>query len=143
MWDSRARLQPNRSDVTAKVIDGEAIIMNLTTGVYYSMDGAGAVIWELLDQGHSLGEVACELAQRFQRTTGQTEPEVRRLVEELIEEGLMGPAPADLPLADPIPEVPAVARYQPPQLHKYTDMADLLALDPPMPALGAVPAEEG
>ena len=36
------RFRVNTEEVAAKVIDGEAIIINLTTGVYYSMDGVGA-----------------------------------------------------------------------------------------------------
>jgi len=62
------RLTPNRANVAAKVIDGEAIILDITRGAYYSMDGAGAVIWAGLDTGHSLGAIgsielaACALA---------------------------------------------------------------------------------
>jgi hypothetical protein len=35
------------------VIDGEAIIMDLRSGLYYSSDGVGAVIWKAIEEGAS------------------------------------------------------------------------------------------
>ena len=42
MLSSETRLRPNDAEVTATVIDDEAIMINLTSGVYYSTDGVGA-----------------------------------------------------------------------------------------------------
>ncbi len=44
-------LKPNDTHVAAKVFDGEAIIMNLTTGMYFSADKVGASVWELIEKG--------------------------------------------------------------------------------------------
>ena len=38
------RMQPNKEEVAAKVMDGEAILINLSNGIYYSMDKVGAVV---------------------------------------------------------------------------------------------------
>jgi len=56
----------------------------------------------------------------------------------LLQEGLVVPAEGGAgPAVEPVPG-PAAARqpFIPPALNKYTDMADLLALDPPLPVLG-------
>jgi len=47
MLSSATRFQMNDTEVTATVIDGEAIMINLSSGVYYSTDAVGARIWEL------------------------------------------------------------------------------------------------
>ena len=42
-------VQTNPDEVAAKVVQDEAIIINLATGVYYSMDAVGAAAWSLLE----------------------------------------------------------------------------------------------
>ena len=56
----------------------------------------------------------------------------------LLQEGLVVPAEGgSLSAVEPIPGSGAGRQpFTPPALNKYTDMADLLALDPPMPVLG-------
>ena len=43
--DTDTHLVPNVAEVAAKVMDGEAILINLANGMYYSMDGAGGFLW--------------------------------------------------------------------------------------------------
>jgi len=131
------RLSPNRANVAAKVIDGEAIILDVTRGAYYSMDGAGAVIWAGLEQGRSLGAILGMLEARYDGTRSEIEQHLGRLTDELLREGLVisanGSAPVSLESTgdSAAPRLPFTA----PTLHKYTEMGDLLALDPPMPVL--------
>lgn len=133
-------LRPDDTAVAGKVIDGEAIIMNLTNGAYYSMEGVGAVVWEGIQQRRSLGAIHDSIARRFDVEDGRLRADLDRLVAELLAEGLIiatvehsnGSDPAHGPLR-------GTASYHPPSLNKYTEMADLLALDPPMPALREAP----
>ena len=55
----------NEKDVTTKVIDGEAIIINLANGMYYSLDKSGAVAWVLIGNGYTLDESADIVSSRF------------------------------------------------------------------------------
>jgi hypothetical protein len=64
------RLMPDSVNVAAKVIDGEAVILDVTRGTYYSMDGAGAVVWAAIEQGHSLGTIVRILGERYDGTAG-------------------------------------------------------------------------
>lgn len=132
------RLMPDRVNVAAKVIDGEAVILDVTRGTYYSMDGAGAVIWTALEQGHSLRTIVGILEQRYEGTTPEFEQHVEDLADHLLLEGLMVPADgARSAGVEPMPVAGAPREpFTAPALQKYTDMADLLALDPPMPVLG-------
>lgn len=127
------------AEVAGKVIDGEAIIMNLTDGSYYSLDGAGALAWEQLQAGRSLEQLVNAVLQAYQVDRSQVEPDVIRLADELVQEGLLIMTSAAPPSdgAAPIPASPSL--YQAPMLRKFTDMADLLALDPPMPGFDETP----
>lgn len=136
MQNADLRLTPNRATVAAKVIDGEAIILDITRGAYYSLDGAGAVIWTCLDQGHPLGAIARILEGRYEGTPDQFQRQVEALTDHLLREALVVPANGAKPApAEPAPPGGPREPFTTPELHKYTDMGDLLALDPPMPVL--------
>jgi hypothetical protein len=130
---------PRSGEIAAKVIDGEAIIMNLSNGMYYSMDQVGAAIWTLAESGHTVGRIGEVLAARFGIDRQTANRDVADLIEHLASEELVvvsenggsHGAPADAP----IPEFDEGQPYTPPVLNRYDDMADLLALDPPMPGL--------
>jgi hypothetical protein len=141
-----SHVRPNDREVAGKVLDGEAIIMNLATGMYYSLDaGAGAFLWSLVEGGCRLADAAAAVAARFEVSLEQAGADVLGLADDLLRERIVleadtAPSPA------PRPEAPAGARvpYEPPRLHVYRDMQDLLALDPPMPLLeeGTWPAPD-
>ena len=53
-----------RGQLSAK-LSGEAVILGLADSVYYGLDGAGARIWELVQQPATLASVADTLAAEF------------------------------------------------------------------------------
>jgi hypothetical protein len=119
------RYRMNAPNVIAETLDGEALIINLHTGFYYSIDSVGAAVWNLLCDGWSSTEVAGHLQDAF-RGPGFSAP-VDSLVTELVAEQLLVADPAAL-RADSSPPLPT--DFQPPVLRKYTDMQGLLEADP-------------
>src|SRR5215475_11511434 len=128
----QSRLRPNENEVAAKVIDGEAIIINLATGIYYSMDKVGGEMWELLAAEYRLEEVVAAVTARYEVSREQAQADVERLAAELVQENLLltssngGPSQM-LNTEESQPKLP----YEAPALNIYRDMGDLLALDPP------------
>ncbi len=136
--ETRFRVQV--ADVAAKVIDGEAIIMNLSNGLYFSMDKVGASVWELMENGHSVGEITDTLGGHFGADPETVQGDLTHLLGELVAEGLIHEA--EVTPAGTIEFAADSGAYSAPVLNKYSDMADLLALDPPMPGLGETPVPE-
>jgi hypothetical protein len=137
------RYRMNAPNVIAETLDGEALIINLHTGFYYSIDSTGAAIWELLCAGWSQPELVDRLSMAFEG--GAFATPVAGLVNELLAEELLVVAPGakrdDTASAFP-------ARFESPVLRKYTDMKGLLEADPihEVEAAGwphIVPAEPG
>ena len=124
------------ANVAARVIDGEAILIHLETGRYFSADGLGAIVWRLADAGMAVGHIAASIAETFDVSPDRAREDVARFMEELRREELLVTEPdtttASVP--DIVAEFGRVA-YSSPTLHAYRDMADLLALDPPMPSM--------
>jgi hypothetical protein len=141
MLNSHHCFRPREEEVASKVIDGEAIIINLANGVYYSM--VGAYVWDLLQAGHTLEAVTTAVTRRYDVAREQAESNVRDLVQELVEENLVvstengAAAPTEGEM-----EQQEKAPYDIPKLNIYRDMGDLLALDPPVPGLGDTPWKE-
>src|SRR2546426_6878765 len=89
MLNRNQRFQVRGEEIAAKVIDGEAIIINLANGIYYSMDKVGALIWELLAARHSLAEVTVAVLARYDIPQEQAEADVHKLAAELMQENLL------------------------------------------------------
>ena len=136
-------LRPNEAQVAAKVLDGEAIIINLSNGTYYSMDKVGGLIWEMIERRQGLETTVAAITARYEVSPEQAQADVQRLAGELIQEDLV--IVSDEP-ASPAERQESVAGrrlpYEPPRLNIYRDMSDLLALDPPMPSLEEIPWKE-
>ena len=60
-------LAPNRPDVLDEVFDGEAVLVNLRTGRYYSLDARATVIWQAVVAGEPLPEGSEGFAQPARR----------------------------------------------------------------------------
>ena len=134
------RLAPNTDEVFASVIDGEAIIMNVRSGVYYSTDGVGALIWTQLEAGASVDEIIAAVVAAYAVPPEQARADVERLAGELLGHGIVvdpgeaGRPPAPAPGPSEVGTDASSRRpYARPTLAVYHDMGDLLALDPPAP----------
>jgi hypothetical protein len=143
MLTPHSRFRLNDAEVTAQVLDGEAIMINLSTGVYYSMDKVGGFLWATITEGQSLAEAAAAVSTRYDVSTERAQADVTRVAEELISERLIIAANDVLS-----PRVTEERRpqsrlfYESPQLNIYRDMSELLALDPPMPSFNEIPWKE-
>jgi hypothetical protein len=122
-------------NVTHETIDGETVILNLDSGSYYSIDNAGAMIWGLIDAGASIEQIVDTISIRYTGNSQEIESGIIALVEKLEQEGLI--------VANDEREASAInapgtsteqavnrQRFEFPNLRKYTDMEDLLLLDP-------------
>lgn len=141
MLSSETRLRINDAEVTATLIDGEAIMINLNTGVYYGIDGAGARIWQLSAAGTNQHDISDIIASEYSIDQSQAAADVTRLVNQFVEEGLLIPHTyPNIPL--PPPSQAMQTPYATPDLDIYREMGHLLALDPPMPGLENITWDE-
>jgi hypothetical protein len=138
------RLRRKDDDIVAKVMDGEAVIINLSNGIYYSIDQVGAAMWELIEQRYSLDEVAAAIAARYDVSLALAQADAVRLGGELLQHELVVVAVEEPQEPSPAPASAGADKlaYKSPQLQVYTDMEDLLALDPPTPGFGDIPWKE-
>ena len=65
MLSPSQRLQPRSADIASKVMDGEAIIINLANGVYYSLDKAGGLAWEQIMAMRPVTAIVAAVTARY------------------------------------------------------------------------------
>ena len=118
----------NTPPVIHQTLDGEVIVVNLDTGTYYSITGSGTEIWAALAGGASRAAVADALRERY-AATPDAEDAVDEFVDLLVDEKLLEPVD-DAVTAEPFEPPAGSAEFVPPRLERYTDMQDLLMLDP-------------
>jgi len=127
------RFSIDESRVVYEVLEGEVVVVNLDTGNYFILDDTAATIWRLLVDGASPAEVVRTLC--FQHPgDGETIREtVLRFVGQLTEEELLT-ASENAGLRSNVADTPSPAdpgaSFVPPVLHRYTDMATLIQMDP-------------
>lgn len=120
------------------MVDGEAVIVNLDTGAYYTTEGAGCDAWQLLASGRTLGEVITLLRDRYVAADGDIEEYLQLLITTFLAEGLMvvlhpdDPAPGDDGTKGDggLHPVDTRSPFEPADLVSYSDMKGLLLLDP-------------
>ena len=132
---SNQRFRVNTPTVTHETIDGEAVIINLDSGNYYSLVDVGSFVWGLIEKGASQSEVRNVVLQSYEGNDSDVDLGVEELLAQLQQENLIVPvdgtgafdlAQLELP-SNNGHEKPS---FNPPQLHKYSDMQELLLLDP-------------
>lgn len=135
------RFAPDEARIAAETVDGEAIVIDLTTGVYYSMGAVAGVIWTLIERRHSIQEIAAAVAARYAVPVEQAGVDVERVVRTLLQEELLVPIEDGPPVGGALGPAEALP-YRTPEVTIYRDMSALLALDPPMPGLKVAPWQE-
>ena len=128
------RYRVNAPHVIAETIGGETIIVHLSTGCYFSLGGSAVVIWEELAAGKPVSEVTQQLSLRYEADGAELDAAIARIIDELQREELIVSAPDEngaSSAATPVPEAPAErAPFEQPTLSKFTDMQDIILLDP-------------
>ncbi|MGB0498467.1 MAG: PqqD family protein [Rubricella sp.] len=115
----------NTADVSAEDFDGEVVLVNFTTGRYFSLRGAGAIFWKALEQPGSAETLAVVASRAYGDAAYRGD--VEALLSQLAEQSLVLPSDAD-PVA---PDTPVAGEdYAPPVLEVFDELEELIALDP-------------
>jgi hypothetical protein len=67
----------------------ETVLLNLDTGVYFSLDGVGARFWKLLSQGLAENAMLKQLEDEYEVEAAALRIDIDSLVRELAAEGLI------------------------------------------------------
>ena len=120
----------NSPKVIHQNIENEVMIIHLDKGVYYNLNQTGVAIWNSLILGESDEDVLKKLVLEYEGNPLEIQSFFHEFCKELLAEGLI--LPWEKAQENPKQQA-CICDKQPfikPVLNKYTDMQELLLLDP-------------
>lgn len=82
-------------DVVSRDLEGEEVILNLESGIYFGLNGVGTRIWALIQEHRSLGRVFQVMQEEYEVAPAVLEADLLELVDALRQKGLVSVFPAD------------------------------------------------
>ena len=81
-------------DVVARKIQGELIIVPIRRGVgdlnsLYTLNAVGAVLWDFMTEGHTIGEMVGRVCDEFDVTAAQAQCDIEAFLDSLVQEQLV------------------------------------------------------
>lgn len=130
----QTRYALNSPDVAWEAFDDEVVIVNLQSGHYFSTRGTGAAIWRAVVAGATQPQIRELIVSAYEVDRQPLGECLQQFIESLLERALIVPA-GEEPEAAAV-QAPTVAQpaaklaFTPPVLDTYSDMQDILLLDP-------------
>lgn len=119
--------------VSEKIAD-EVIVVDLVDGSYFSLSGCAIEIWEYVKTGYSKTQILETLSATLDAVPADLEQHVDAFINSLLEQKLVEPSSTPTNGSDaPASKAAATDKktvFVVPVLQKYTDMEDVLKMDP-------------
>jgi hypothetical protein len=108
---------------------GETVVIQFERGTYFSLRGSAGTIWSLLQAPTSIAGIVAALDGQTRPSPKDFEAVLTAFVAKLAEHDLITsfPGPAEPPV---IPAEAIASFVEPPNLEIYTDLSELIAMDP-------------
>jgi len=120
-------------EVVSDIIDGEAVMLHRTYGDYFSADGVGSLIWQWIGEGRSRSQILNMLNASFSASLAEIATAVDSFLADLVAHKLVretveGDKSATETLIEP--QTKPEAEFVRPTLHVYSDIRNIMLLDP-------------
>jgi len=127
----------NTSKIVHDTIDGEVIIINFDTGNYYSLNALGKDIWSCIKKNAMISEIVYEIVEKYNGNPDEIKEDITRLLADLEQEELIvldkennNKSSEENNKKIEVNKSIEKLKYEKPGYHKYTDMKEMLLLDP-------------
>jgi hypothetical protein len=85
---SRAIISPSSKQLACD-LEGDVVLLNSHTGLYYGLEGVGARVWSLIQEPRSVGEIRDALVQEFDVEPERCEQDLLHLIDGALKAGLI------------------------------------------------------
>ena len=115
------------SKVVFEKFEDETVMINLTSGNYYGIKNVGKVILTLIEGGISLQDLLIVISKSYGKEITEIEEDLQAFLTTLVNEGIAQKTEFG---ANEFSLIENCVNYEKPVLEKFTDMQDLILLDP-------------
>jgi hypothetical protein len=124
----------NRDKIIFEKFDDEIVLINLENGNYFSIRQVAQIIWELIEKGLDRSSVISTIAKIYNTTFDKIEDDLTEFIEELLKESLINLTESTNKNFDSIVRCETFEKqnmpYSKPVIEIYSEMQDLILLDP-------------
>ena len=129
-----SRFRINSPKVIHQIFETEVVVVHLETGSYYSVEGPGIDIWRMLEQRRDADDIVESFTRGANGCADGNAQAVRAFLQNAADEALIVPDEAAATNGFAPQNGHHLATLDlaatPPRIQKFTDMRDLLLLDP-------------
>ncbi len=127
----------NKPDIVFEYFEDETVLINLKNGNYFSIDKVGTDILVLIEAELSTDQIIKSIKNKYDAYPGNTDPSIRKFITQLHDEKIIrqkektsGSDKGSEKKVAGSSKKGTKQIFSPPRLSKYTDMQELLLLDP-------------
>ena len=118
-----------------EILDTETIVINFSTGDYYTLPCVAKQLWQMLEKNASTEMIVTTIVNYYQCNANEADDHIKKFLQQLVIEGLIeassSPAVCDYDLNNLlVADAQYQWEYSCPDIHKYSDIGNLLLLDP-------------
>lgn len=128
--DRAVAFQVASNNIHSQIFDDEAVVMDMTSGLYFSLRGAAVAVWSAIMAGATRAQATAALAARYDAPDEAIAAALDTTLKALNEHGLIVPASGSPAAGEPTPPAASRGPLEPPTIERFTDMQELLLLDP-------------
>jgi hypothetical protein len=89
MPELNRKIKTENEVILTELANEEAVVLNLTTKIYYTLNETGLRIWQLAENDLTLEEIGEKLQEEFDVTPDKAKESVHNLITELISQKLI------------------------------------------------------
>lgn len=119
----------NAPEVVDEIFEDEIVVINFENGNYFSLRQSAIDIWQGVREGRSIRSIASLLEAKYEIKAEEAETIVSELVGQLERDGLIRVSSETKQVLS-VPRQTEKLVFAAPLYEKFTDMNDLLVLDP-------------
>jgi hypothetical protein len=121
----------NSPHIVHEHLDGEVVVLNMEKGHYFNLEKTASFIWQLIDSHKSNDLILKELLKAYDGDAEEIMTDLKKFFNFLEENDLISRfIPPENFKPQPIISQMSKVAYEKPLVEKYTDMEDLLLIDP-------------
>ena len=79
----------NENVTFTELDDSESVLLHLKTRRYFSLNETGTLVWQLIQQGKDVDEIAAALEQGYELESGEAAQYVTSFLDRLVQDGLL------------------------------------------------------
>lgn len=126
----QSRFAVNSPNIVCEIFDNEVVAVNLDVGIYYSITGWSAKVWQMIQNGWSIDEMEKTLTEHSSDTSSDINQLLIKFLQNLIEKNLIVASDSTNKISSTEISLEKIDMLPELLIEEFSDMQDILLLDP-------------